>query len=153
MQLADILSGDAIFLDYPAGDKHDFLSRAAAIIADLRPAIDRSELLELLKQREQTMTTGIGSGVAIPHVFCTGIDDRLLCLFRLARPIAFDALDNQDVDLIFLCLTSRQTPVTPHIQLLAHIALLLKQATFLPQIRSAATPAEILEVIRRHERS
>lgn len=108
------------------------LSRQAAALTG-RP--ERS-ILNALLERERLGTTGVGQGVAIPHAKLPELD-RLLGVFaRLSRPIDFDTVDGQPVDLVFLLLAPEMAGAEP-LQALARVCRLLRDETIGAKLRSA----------------
>src|SRR5690349_3239638 len=81
--------------------------QALAVAADLAGRTlrrDPAEILEALLEREQEGSTGIGHGVAAPHARLEGLDRLHAVFVRLETPIAFEAIDDQPVDLLFALL-------------------------------------------------
>ena len=105
MDLADLVSEQAIIPALAADSKKQALHKLAAKAGAI-PDIDvpAREIFDTLLQRERLGSTGLGRGIAIPHVKFKQLD-RIHCLFaRLEQPIDFEALDDEPVDLIFLLL-------------------------------------------------
>ena len=103
MPLTDLVAPNAILPALKINNKkqalHELAARAAVLSGQSEKAI-----FEILMQREKLGSTAIGNGIAIPHGKMANLS-RLFGLFaRLDRPIDFEALDGQPVDLIFLLL-------------------------------------------------
>jgi PTS system nitrogen regulatory IIA component len=93
-------------------------------------------ILEVLQQRERLGSTAVGSGVAIPHGKLAKLG-RLFGLFaRLEKPIEFEALDGQKVDLIFLLLAPEGAGAD-HLKALAKIARLLRDPEIARKLRES----------------
>src|SRR5581483_10098907 len=103
MPLTDIISPDAVIPALKVNNKKQAIQELAAKAAMLTGQNEQA-VAEILFQREKLGSTGVGGGIAIPH----GKLPKLTSLFgmfaRLERPIDFEALDGQPVDLIFLLL-------------------------------------------------
>jgi nitrogen PTS system EIIA component len=143
MNMSDIIGPQQVLAKVRASDKaqllHELARRAAQALG-----LDIRAILDPLLAREQLGSTGVGSGIALPHAKVTGLD-RLYGLFaRLERPIDFASVDERPVDLVFLLLTppaatpsiSRRSPRCP-----AACASALsrpRSAMPAPQIRSTA---------------
>lgn len=97
---------------------------------------DPDELLNALLDRERIGTTGIGSGVAIPHVKIAKVTKLLGVLARLETPIDYDAVDDKPVDIIFMLLAPSDAKTTQHLKMLAQISRFLKDANTCSNIRS-----------------
>jgi mannitol/fructose-specific phosphotransferase system IIA component (Ntr-type) len=100
--------------------------------------------------RENTRSTGIGNGLAVPHGKCPGCPHLVMAVGRSAEPIDFQSMDGQPVRLIVL-LASPPDETGPHIQALARISRLMLMEDFRDAVLHARTSAEIYETIARHE--
>ena len=91
----------------------------------------------MLMQRERLGSTGIGGGIAIPHGKLARLD-RLFGLFsRLERPVDFEALDGQPVDLLFLLLAP-EAAGADHLKALAQVARLLRDPETARKLRDSS---------------
>src|SRR5947208_16788036 len=124
MPLADLVAPSAILPALKVNGKKQALQELAAKAAELSGLNERA-ILEILLQREKLGSTGVGGGIAIPHGKLPKLT-RLFGLFaRLERPIDFEALDGQPVDLIFLLLAPEGAGAD-HLKALARVARLLR---------------------------
>jgi len=145
MTLIDLLTPAAVISPLRANGKKQALQELAQHAA-LVTGLPERELYESLLQRERLGSTGIGDGIAIPHGRMPGID-RLVGLFaRLDKPIDFDALDGQPVDIIFV-LIAPEGAGADHLKALARVARVLRNPSVLEQIRSTRDPAAIYAVL------
>lgn len=147
MDLADLVSEQAIIPALAADSKKQALHKLAAKAGAI-PDIDvpAREIFDTLLQRERLGSTGLGRGIAIPHVKFKQLD-RIHCLFaRLEQPIDFEALDDEPVDLIFLLLAPEHAS-GDHLKALARISRLLREPDVLKRLREAGNPREILRVL------
>jgi PTS system nitrogen regulatory IIA component len=112
------------------------------------PALDEREVFETLLQRERLGSTGIGDGVAIPHGKLPGLDRLFGLVARLEKPVDFDALDGQPVDIAFLLLAPEGAGAD-HLKALAQVARLLREPGILERIR-AARDASALYALLTH---
>ncbi|MBP1842217.1 PTS system nitrogen regulatory IIA component [Rhizobium petrolearium] len=140
MKLRDYLLPGNIVLDLGAPSKGMLIKQLSELAAG-RLSLDASEISEVLINRENLGSTGIGAGVAIPHAVVKGID-RHFCLFaRLVRPVDFEAVDDQPVDLVFLLLNPESRP--EHLNILSCIARRMREEETVAAIRRAASPEEV----------
>lgn len=128
-------------------DKPGVLS-ALVEIMPLPRGVDRGFLLQVLQAREALQSTGIGDGVAIPHPrspIVLHIDEPIVTLCFLDRPVDFDALDGKPVHALFslVCPTARA-----HLHLLSRIAFALRTPGFRSLIDREASRDEILAAAR-----
>lgn len=101
MKIEEFLAPANVVIDLRASDKEAALRELAQRAAPVLD-IDRQALLKALRERESLGSTGMGDGIAIPHIRFEGIDQPFGILARLKRPIEFDAVDGQPVDVLFL---------------------------------------------------
>nr|WP_047580584.1 PTS IIA-like nitrogen regulatory protein PtsN [Methylobacterium sp. ZNC0032] len=145
MTLTDLLSPAAVISPLRANGKKQALQELAQHAATLTGLPDR-ELFEALLQRERLGSTGIGEGIAIPHGRMPGIE-RLVGLFaRTEKPIDFDALDGQPVDIIFV-LIAPEGAGADHLKALARVARVLRNQSVLEQVRKVRDPAAIYAIL------
>jgi PTS system nitrogen regulatory IIA component len=128
--LADMVALGGIHRDVEGTDKSAVL---AAIVArlPLPDEVDREHLLAVLEAREAMGSTGIGGGIAIPHVrnpILLHIGEPRVALFFLRHPVDFDSIDGQPVHAVFL-VVSPSIPV--HLRILAELGFALRN----PQLR------------------
>jgi len=144
MPLIDLVAPNAILPALKVNNKKQALQEIAARAAVLTGQNERT-IFETLMQREKLGSTAVGNGIAIPHGKMPHLT-RLFGLFaRLDRPIDFDALDGQPVDLIFLLLAPEGAGAD-HLKALARVARLLRDATVAHKLR-ASEDAEALYAV------
>lgn len=139
MNLGDLMTRDAVFCCLKVANKKQALEELAAIAAP-HTGIDAKELYNSLLQRERLGSTGLGRGIAVPHVHVRGLK-RIVCHFaKLATPIDFESPDNQPVDLLFLLLSPEHAS-GDHLKSLARISRLVRDTATIDRLR-AATDAD-----------
>ncbi|EMF84105.1 phosphoenolpyruvate-dependent sugar phosphotransferase system, EIIA 2 [Leptospira weilii serovar Topaz str. LT2116] len=122
-QLLTLLRPETVIFNLESGTKEEVISKLLQKAVDTRQidAENKGEILESLLAREKSMSTGIGSGVAIPHCSVNLVDE-LKCVMGLnPRGIDFDSIDHQPVH-IFILLIVPKTKFQEHIKTLAQIA-------------------------------
>ena len=150
MKIYKRLQSEHIFLDSVLKDKDEVFRFVADTFARDGVVTQARLFYERMIEREETMSTGIGSGIAIPHAASPEANDPAVLLIRLAAPIDFEALDGLPVDII-LALVVPENQTSLHLQILAGISRLCKKTEFLGLVRQAANSKELLEGIRRIE--
>ena len=151
MALSDFLREDLIFLDLHPKDMEECL-RTMVQMASARGAIaDPADALTRLLERERTMSTGMGGGVAVPHAKTDKVRSLIVALGRVADGVDFKAIDGKPVQVVFLLLGPPDS-TRQHVDLLARIAYLVKAPGVLDTLRSATTPAQILDALRKESR-
>lgn len=121
---------------------------AAARAAGLPAAAIHAALAE----RERAGSTGVGDGVALPHARVAGLSRPCAVFLRLEAPVDFKAVDDQPVDLIFALLVPAEASGGEHLQALAKISRLLRQAELRGQLRQAQTADAIFALLSREAR-
>src|SRR5207247_10405136 len=115
-------------------------------LGKIKPA-DRDPILTALRQREETMSTGIGFGIAIPHCSSDRLDEVVAAFGRSTRGIEFDALDNAPVKFVVLFIVPKNQFQT-HLRTLASIAKFLNDRSVRESLASAKSTDEILSIFR-----
>ena len=134
-ELADLMTSRGVIAVLRAGNKRQVLQelarRAAAITG-----IPEKRIYDALVERERLGTTGIGTGVAVPHCRLPELN-RLYGMFaRLERPVPFEAIDDQPVDLVFLLLAPSEAGAE-HLKALARVSRLLRDRAMCEKLRGA----------------
>lgn len=145
MTLTDLVAQNAILPALKVNSKKQAIQELAARAAVLTDQNERA-VLEILLQREKLGSTAVGNGVAIPHGKLPKLG-RLFGLFaRLERPIDFEALDEQPVDLIFLLLAP-EAAGADHLKALARVARLLRDPENAKRLRESRDADAIYAVL------
>ena len=151
MDLRDLLVIEAILPRLKAATKKQALQEMAAKAATLTRR-DERDIFETLMQREKLGSTGVGHGVAIPHGKLPGLD-RLVGVFALLdKPIDFDSLDGEPVDVMFLLLAPESAGVD-HLKALARIARVLRDDETAAKLRAADDAAAMYALLTDNVRS
>ena len=150
MDLSDLISADAILPASKANSKKNVLQELSALAANLTELPER-DISDSLLQRERLGSTGVGQGIAIPHGKFAGLN-RIIGLFaRLERPIDYEALDGDRVDMIFLLLAP-ESAGADHLKALARIARFLRMPSVVKSLRAAATSEAMHTIFRAAEK-
>ena len=135
MDVADFLAPEGVFCSLKARSKKQALQELAAN-AEKLTGVDQREIFDVLLQRERLGSTGIGQGVAIPHGKFRGLKRIHAVFARVAKPIEFDAVDDEPVDIMFLLLAPEGAGAD-HLKALSRVARLLREPSILGKLRSA----------------
>ena len=139
-------------VDLAATTKRDALRELSELLASDPKVTDSAAFLDAIYKREELVSTGVGLGVAIPHVKIAEVKDYVICVGRKVEGIEFDSLDSQPVRLIFMIGASdRQT--RDFVKMLARVMRLLKDGGNRVKLLEAELPGEFLEVIRQDDAS
>jgi PTS system nitrogen regulatory IIA component len=138
MEITDLLVPEAVLPSIRAHSKKQLLQELATRAAHLTGLPER-RIFEILFERERLGSTGMGQGIAIPHGRIAGLP-RIVGLFaRLETPIAYDAIDDQPVDLVFLLLAPEDAGAD-HLKALARVSRLLRNQATCERLRAANKP-------------
>jgi PTS system nitrogen regulatory IIA component len=133
MEIADLITPRSVVAQLRATNKKQALQELAKRAAALTGIQERT-IYDVLIERERLGSTGIGMGIGIPHGRLPGLD--MLCgiFARLDRPVPFDAIDDQPVDLIFLLLAPEGAG-EDHLKALARVSRLLRDRNVCEKLR------------------
>lgn len=146
MTISQCIAPDGVVVGLDVSSKQELL-RALADEASRRAGLSADTVLAALKKREALGSTGIGAGIALPHAPVDGVD-KSFCLFaKLAKPIDFEAIDDDPVDLVCVVLTPPGGS-QGNLTLLSRIARQLRQIDIVAKIRRAKTADEILAALK-----
>src|SRR5213080_3701383 len=149
MSLGNLLSAEQIIPEMKATERWPAIVELIDLLVSLNKikAEDRDSVLVSLKQREETMSTGIGFGIAIPHCSSDRINDVVAAFGRSTAGIEFDALDNAPVKFVVLFIVPKNQFQT-HLRTLASIAKFLNDRSVRESLASAKSADEILSIFR-----
>ncbi|MCA9289003.1 MAG: PTS sugar transporter subunit IIA, partial [Phycisphaerales bacterium] len=99
MNLVDILTIECVKVPLESKDKRGVIEELVDLLASAGQVASPQTLRDAVWSREQTRTTGIGHGLAIPHGKCSGLKDLAMAIGKPAGPLDFEALDSQPVRL------------------------------------------------------
>ena len=145
MPLNDLVAPNAIIPALKVNGKKQALQELAAKAAELSGLSERT-IFEILMQREKLGSTGVGSGIAIPHGKLPKLNKLFGVFARLERPIDFEALDGQAVDLVFLLLAPEGAGAD-HLKALARVARLLRDPDTANKLRDSRDADAIYAVL------
>jgi PTS system nitrogen regulatory IIA component len=134
MELSDLLDSDSVVANLRATSKKQALQELARKAADVT-GLDERKVFGVLMDRERLGTTGVGSGIAIPHGKLADLD-RLYGIFaRLEKPVDFQSIDDRPVDLIFVLLAPEEAGAD-HLKALARVSRLLRDQDICDKLRA-----------------
>ncbi|MFP4127071.1 MAG: PTS sugar transporter subunit IIA [Alphaproteobacteria bacterium] len=136
--LVDVLDPAAVKLHVRVSSKRQLFNEVAGAAAHAA-SLDSKAVLAALSEREHLGSTGVGEGVAMPHARIEGLDQLFALFWLLERPIAFDAIDDKPVDLVFVLLVPAGAE-TEHLKTLAKVARKLRDPGLRSRLRSTDDP-------------
>ena len=149
MDLSDILSPQQISPDMKATNRWEAIDELIDHLVSVGKIKleNRDAILAVVKKRENSMSTGIGYGIGIPHASTDLIYDVVGALGRSKKGLQFDSLDTQPVNLVMLFLVP-QGHFQKHLRTLADIAKLLHRNEFRRALEEAPDAASMYNVIK-----
>lgn len=115
-------------------------------IAQVVYGLDATATVDALQERESLGPTGVGHGVALPHARLHGLDRVVGIFLRLDKPLDFDAVDRQPVDLIFALFAPKDSGVD-HLKALALVSRTMRDAGTCAKLRANSDPAALHGVL------
>jgi len=146
MKLTKILEQGCLKVPLESKDKKAVIAELVDVLDDNGLLSDRDSALEAVMTREKTRSTGIGSGIAIPHGKCKAVKDLVMAIGIANEPIDFESIDNKPVSIVLL-LVSPVDKTGPHIQALAKISRLMLDEQFKAGLEKASSPEEAYNLI------
>ena len=149
MTLGNLLTVHQILPDMKATERWSAIVELVELLVaqgQVKPA-DRDTVLAALRQREETMSTGIGFGIAIPHASSDRVEKVVAAFGRSSTGIEFDSLDNAPVKFIVLFVVPKDQFQT-HLRTLAAIAKFLNDRSTRDRLSAAGSPEEILGIFQ-----
>ncbi|MFC1692077.1 PTS sugar transporter subunit IIA [Candidatus Latescibacterota bacterium] len=153
MKLTEILGEHEIKINLEAEDKLEAIEELVdLLISEHEISLrNRDEILEVVFQREKSISTGVGGGIAIPHGTVGCIDDIVGAIGISSQGINFDSFDGEPVNIVLLLLVPKDK-FGKHIKTLAHIAKTLNKDIIREKIRTAESSEKVLSIIEESER-
>jgi PTS system nitrogen regulatory IIA component len=145
MPLTDLVAPNAIIPALKVNGKKQALQELAAKAATLSGHNERA-IFEILMQREKLGSTGVGNGIAIPHGKLPKLNKLFGLFARLDRPVDFEALDGEPVDLVFLLLAPEGAGAD-HLKALARVARLLRDSDIARKLRDSRDAEALYAVL------
>lgn len=145
MRFVDILTARRIAVPIEATDKSSALRALAELLVDDVEGGDAAEIARVFEEREKLSTTGVGSGVAIPHGRMANVPKVLAAVGISRSGIEFDSIDGQPVHILVALLAPRNLD---HLKALARISRMLRSQHARSEIIGATSAAGALERIR-----
>lgn len=144
MEMIELIKPEQV-VSLRAGTKTQLLQELARRAAKML-GLDVQLVLDPVFAREALGSTGIGGGVAVPHAKIAGLEHPFGLFARLEKPVSFDAVDGQPVDLIFLLLNPADTD-KDHLTALACVSRRLRVADLARQLRAQSQPAALYNLL------
>lgn len=148
MSLENLISPDCVALDLRASSKKQLFQDLARLILE-SSAFDGQtaalrDVVAAAMERERLGSTGVGSGVALPHARIDGVDRVYAAFARLETPLDYDSIDDRPVDLVVMLIAPSDAG-GEHLRALAQVSRRLRREDVRARLR-AAPSAESLHI-------
>ena len=152
MTLGNLLSAETILPEMQATERYAAIAELVDLLVTHRQidGPDRDTVLAALRAREETMSTGIGFGIAIPHASSDKVTKVVAAFGRSSKGLEFEALDNSPVKFVVLFVVPKDQFQT-HLRTLAAIAKFLNDRNVRERLGTAPTAADILAVFEKSQ--
>lgn len=150
ISVAEFIRRGGVYLSVPGSTQAEAVMLCLERIKETLPQIDAVGLFDAILEREALCPTAVGHGIALPHprVFGKFTAESHIALCRLQKPVAFGAIDNEDVDTLFFIFPKNERRF---LRTQAKLLRLLRDDTVVTTLKHATEPAEILSVIAHAE--
>ncbi len=145
MELTSILKPEAVRVAGNASSKKRLFLDLADIASSVF-GIDREDAVDALLERESLGPTGVGKGVALPHARLEGLEEVSGVFLRLEKPLDFNAVDRQPVDLVFALFAPRNAGVD-HLKALALVSRTMRDPSICTKLRANSDPAALHAIL------
>ncbi len=152
MRLTEILQPECVKVPLEATGKQAVIFELVDLLARNQMISQVDEIKQAVWHREETRTTGIGHGLAIPHGKSACCQSLAMAIGKPAQPIDFNSIDGRPVNLVIL-LISPADQTGPHIQALAQISRMMTDNGFRAEMMSADSPQQVYQLIGAHEQA
>jgi len=146
MQISELLNPARIECQQESSSKKRSLEILGKLLADALPDFTDAEIFNSLIGRERLGSTGLGSGVALPHGRLQGLKQPIGAVLILSSGVDFDAIDQRPVDLMFALLVPEES-TEEHLQILARLAEMFSNTEFSDKLRNCKNGEQCFELI------
>ena len=152
MKLAKYLKAENIYIADTCKDTGSFYGEFSQFLKERGFINDVKKVKRLFVKRESIQSTGIGKGVATPHIFSSEFSDFLLAAALIRHGLDFKAPDGRDVQLVFLIM-SDDRDIGLHLKTLAHIARLTAGTDIIDGLKTAPSAVAIYDLLMEKEKA
>lgn len=144
--LAEMLTPERV-VDLTADDKRSALVELVDVIAKAPEVTDPKGFLQAILDREKIMSTGMGIGIAVPHVKIASVTDFVMAIGRHRRGLDFDSLDKKPVYLIIM-IAAAEAQKDEFLKVLSKVASTFREDEFRARVMAAKSAAEVVDLLR-----
>ena len=150
ISIAEMMRPECIKLELNQKKKKRVIREMVELPAAAKIIEDTDSLVKKILERENSASTGIGHGIALPHVFTDLVKETIIVFGRSSSGIAFDSIDNRPVHLVFLII-GPSSSTGEHLKLLSKLSRLLTDKQFREKLLHVEGVEEVLDMFREEE--
>jgi PTS system fructose-specific IIA component len=136
-----------IKLNVEAGGKEEVIRELALFAAREGKITSEEDYIQSVMEREQSCTTGIGNGIAIPHGKSKGVKEATIVFGRVPKGVEWNAMDGNPVEMIFLLGIPEDNVDNLHLKVLSQLARKIMDDDFTASLRSAKSVQEVMTIL------
>lgn len=148
MDISTLLNNESILIPLDVADKTECMKIMVDALEASGCISEKTAYIEALSNREQTGSTGIGFGVAIPHGKSAGVNRPGFAFAKLTKPVDWDSLDGQPVSAVFMIAVPEEAAGNEHLQILIAISRKLIDEGFRNQLLAVQKPEELVSLLQ-----
>jgi fructose-specific phosphotransferase system IIA component len=148
--LSSLLPPENIVIPLCSATKEEVVEELVDLLVSRGSIVSKDDTLRMLWEREKLMSTGIGYGVAIPHILSEHVKEPAAALGLQPCGVDYASLDGKPATLVFL-LISPKSDDSPHIRILAHLSRVFRHESVREKLLSCTSTHEAARVIRDAE--
>lgn len=147
VDLQSVLDKELIVLNLQASTKEEVIEKLAEVLFKNDKLISKEVYIKDVLERERHCTTGIGSGIAIPHGKSNGVKQTSIAIGKLLEEIEWQAFDKKPVKMVFLLSVKKEDTEEMHLRTISSIATSLSEDDTINRLLKATTTEEIIALL------
>lgn len=149
MEVKEFINSELIKMDLKSDKKNAVIKELIDMVKANDLIIDSEEVYKKALEREEKGTTGVGKGVAIPHVKSSAVKKATIAFGRSKNGIDYESMDKKPTYLFFLIVVPEESH-DQHLKLLAQLSRKLIHDDFRESLMEAKTPEDILKILENN---
>lgn len=152
MMISNFLKEGRIKVKLDGKNKSDIIKEMVDLLGISDSILDNKEVLKSIIERENSMSTGIGNGIAVPHGKCSSVKNLVGTLGIVKEGIPFDSIDGNPVKIIFMLVAPDTGPSGSYIKALSLISKILNNESARKKILNCNSPKDIFSILVNEEK-
>lgn len=151
MEILDLLNKNQMNFEIEADSKQDVIKKMAKMFLDDGVITNIDKYVDSVMEREQTGTTGVGEGIAIPHGKSNAVTTSSIAFAKLKTPVDWDALDGKKVSIVFMLSIPGGSESKEHLRVLSLLAQRLMDDDVIESLQKAKDKDDIINIFKSKE--